>query len=486
MSKTFMGRALLALLAAIAASFFLAPVGARADSGKYVNYVLQDAMSEYNAGNWSLYQEKYLTPTDPPAFADPISFSAGLNISNDFTVRGDAYEGARAVSNVRFSKDPARADRENYTLFDTSFVVYQNNKDNRAKDVEFGALLGLPEKNASKNECVYFMLDSFRFFLYDHGEAAEPVYLTETRDNALAGYIEYDFKLEVRLVATSAGELIVYLGFPDGKDVNVAYCKYEGLDFSGYVGYTATSHVAEKTGFSVNFDSIKLSGGTIADYNFTVLSASVDPAPLKTAVVSDKPIALAADIVTSPNLPEYHRAVFRVMKGDAEIKNGNLLYVNGGDEIVLRASSFYDPEIYQEIPFKATELAVSSVAFTNSFEGMTVYTQPFRLIAEVKSNSYVPEHNSVVFEVVSGNAEIFCEKYLKITGSGTVILRATSAYLDDAFATIAFQVTDPDRNYVPREGGEPSCQSNLAAPSAAAALTAIAAAALLVCKKKKA
>ncbi len=51
MSKTFMGRALLALLAAIAASFFLAPVGARADSGKYVNYVLQDAMSEYNAGN---------------------------------------------------------------------------------------------------------------------------------------------------------------------------------------------------------------------------------------------------------------------------------------------------------------------------------------------------------------------------------------------------------------------------------------------------
>ena len=58
--------------------------------------------------------------------------------------------------------------------------------------------------------------------------------------------------------------------------------------------------------------------------------------------------------------------------------------------------------------------------------------------------------------------------------------------LDDAFATIAFQVTDPDRNYVPREGGEPSCQSNLAAPSAAAALTAIAAAALLVCKKKKA
>lgn len=93
MSKTFMGRALLALLAAIAASFFLAPVGARADSGKYVNYVLQDAMSEYNAGNWSLYQEKYLTPTDPPAFADPISFSAGLNISNDFSVRGDAYEG---------------------------------------------------------------------------------------------------------------------------------------------------------------------------------------------------------------------------------------------------------------------------------------------------------------------------------------------------------------------------------------------------------
>ena len=32
MSKTFMGRALLALLAAIAASFFLAPVGARADT----------------------------------------------------------------------------------------------------------------------------------------------------------------------------------------------------------------------------------------------------------------------------------------------------------------------------------------------------------------------------------------------------------------------------------------------------------------------
>lgn len=149
-----------------------------------------------------------------------------------------------------------------------------------------------------------------------------------------------------------------------------------------------------------------------------VISARANIESLVSAVVSDKPVLLEAEIITSPNLPQYHRAVFSVMEGDAEIRNGNELYIHGGGEIVLRTSSFYDRSVYGDFSFSAVDLQISSIVLTNSFENITVNTQPFRLVADVTSNSFLPEHNTVRFEVVGGPAEIFCEKYLKITGTG--------------------------------------------------------------------
>lgn len=453
---------------AVAAAAFLTGVTlsvptetAKADGGEYVHYVLEDNFSEYNQGNWSLYQQPYLTGGDVPSTVDPISFTGGINISGDFTQRGDEYEGARVVSNVRFAKDPERSDNEAYTVFETSFAVYQNNKENRAKDVSYGVLFGLPEKYSMISEGSYFELKSAEFALYSGGQKLEPEYLVENGSNAFGGYIEYDYKLEMRLVADSTGTVTLYFGFPDGKDVTVAYCRYTGVNTEGFVGYTATSHVPEKTEFSVNFDSVQLSGGTIADNNFSVFSAQADTQTLVSAVVSDKPVLLEAEIVTAPNLSQYHRAVFSVVEGDAEIRNGNELYIHGGGEIVLRTASFYDRSVYSDFSFSAIDLQISSIVLTNTFENITVNTQPFRLVANVTSNSFQPDHNTVRFEVISGPAEIFCEKYLKITGTGTVILRATSIYLDDEFTTVSFEVTDPEEDFVPTEVPEKegSCNS---------------------------
>ncbi len=454
----------------------------------YVNYVLEDSLSEYNAGNWTLYREKYLSDEAGVHYEDPVRFTGGINFTDDFTARGDAYEGAKVMSNVRFCKDPSRDETDVHTVFDVSFVVYQNNKENRAADVSFGLLFGMPAKESPISQGNYFEFTSFQTFLYRNGQRLEPEYLAKPDANgnyAFGGYFEYDFKLEARLVADSSGTLTVYYGFPDGKDIAEPYCRYTGLDVEGFLGFMGTSHVPEKTSFSVNFDGITLTGGTIADNNFTVLSAAADVSALATAVVSDQPIQLQSAVVTSPNLPQYHKAVFSIVSGDAEIRDGDLLYVHGSGEIVLRTSSFYDPNIYSDYSFSAVDLQISSIAFANSFDNITVNTQPFRLIANVQTNSYVLQHSDVVFEVIAGNAEIFSDRYLKINGAGMVILRATSAYLDDAFCTVAFEVTDPDAQFVPTEEAPSSCSGSASAASAAAVLPLSLFAAALLYKKRQ-
>lgn len=448
------------ILAAVFSSGVLTKVSAaEVTSEEYVNYVLNDNFTEYNAGNWSLYQEQYLSGTVPPQYTDPISISGGLTISNDYTEKNGEYQGARMVSNVRFAQDPSRPASDNYTIFETSFVVYQNNKENRGRDVSYGFLFGLPEKDSRTEQGAYFKFDSACFYLYSEGQLVEPEYANPEdpdSDNSLGGYIEYDFKLEVNLVAKSNGDLLVYLGFPDGKSISELFCTYKGLDFEGYVGYMATSHESQNRVFSVNFDSIKLSGGTVADYNFEVVSVSCKADNLASAIVSDKPIPLEAEIITAPNLLQYHRAVFSVISGEAEIRNGNELYIHSTEPIVVRAQSLYDSSKYSDYTVNAIQLEVSSIEFQNTFDNITVYTQPFRLIAKVNSNSYLPAHNEVKYEIISGNAEIYCDKYLKINGAGTVILRATSTLLDEAFTTVTFEVTDPDAAYVPTEEGSAS------------------------------
>ena len=489
-------KALAICIAACIAFSLPSLVSVRAEEDPYVNYVLSDTLTEYNAGNWSVYQQPYMSSTVPVRYVEPVTFSGGINFSNDFTKRGEAYEGARVMSNVAFSAKAEDAAQEASTVFDLSFVVYQNNKENRMKDISYGVLCGMPEKDASYTQGLYFELTSHQFFMYKNGAKVSPEYWSDgkyvTEDalpqthtkNGFGGYIEFDLKLTARLVARSDGYLYCYFGFADGKEISEVYCRFGVFDFDGYLGFTATSHVEEKTAFSLNFDSVKLSGTTKADYDFNVISASVDTESLTGAVLSERPIALSAEIVTAPNLEEYHRAVFSVVQGNAEIRNGNMLYLLGEGEVVVRAASYYDPEIYQDYSFRPTDLEVTSIQFTNNFDGITVNTQPFRLIASVESNSYIPEHNSVRFEVVSGPAEIFCEKYLKITGPGTVVIRATSSCLDDVFVTQVFEVTDPDAAYLPGAGGEASssCSASAVGISSAAAAALILAAILLLKK----
>ena len=452
----------------------------KADGENYVPYVLEDNFASLNQGNWSVYQRQYLTSDNPPEYIDVVNISSGITFTNDFTLEDDGYDGARVSSNVYFADDPQNT--EVHTVFETSFSVYQNNKENRRVPVSFGILFGMSTKNAKIVESSYFEFDSFCFYLNVKGERKEPIYLTDVQKNDFGGYIEYDCKLQARLVATSNGELTVYFAFPDGKTMDKPFCKFTGLDFDGYLGFMGTSKNPKKPFFSLSFDSIRLNGTAVCNNDFTVISCEPETQKLNTAVVSDKPIELTAKVVTSPNLPEYHRVTYSVISGNAEIKGGNKLYVNGEGEITVRAKSFYNPDIYSDYTFIATDLKISGIEFVTKFENVTVYTQPIRLTARVTSNSYVPAHNEAQFEVVSGPAEIFCGKYLKITGTGTVTVKAKSAILENE-TTISFTVTDPDEGAMPRKV-EPKAQGCGGSVNASSLLTLLGILSIIKLKKK--
>lgn len=171
---------------------------------------------------------------------------------------------------------------------------------------------------------------------------------------------------------------------------------------------------------------------------------------LEYAVVSELPVDLEGKIYNSRNNYVYEKSlVYTITAGaeNAEIRDGNQLYINNAAAFTVRASLSDDASVYSEYTCNPVELKFSDVRIQSKIENITVYTQPIKLMGTVTvEGTDFPEmvHKEVRFEVVEGPAEIFVGDYLRFTGAGTVVLKAYSRYDAEAYVLKTITVTDPD------------------------------------------
>ena len=172
---------------------------------------------------------------------------------------------------------------------------------------------------------------------------------------------------------------------------------------------------------------------------------------LEYAVVSELPVELEGKIYNSRSNYVYDKSlVYSITAGteNAEIRDGNKLYINKAGAFTVRASLSDDASVYSEYTCNPVELTFSDVRIQSKIENVTVYTQPIKLMGTVtvEGVDYFPEmvHKEVLFEVVEGPAEIFVGDYLRFTGAGTVVLKAYSRYDAEAYVLKTITVTDPD------------------------------------------
>ena len=180
---------------------------------------------------------------------------------------------------------------------------------------------------------------------------------------------------------------------------------------------------------------------------------TIDGTYLKKAVVSDNPITLCGETRDSTGRIKFDETlVWSVTEGTdvAEITDGKITFQKAG-EFKVRAAEKDDASVYAEYSGRAYDATFSNVSFDNSFKDVTVYTQPMKLSGGVEVRGISPAsdcHYELKFEVVSGPAEIYLSQFLRITGKGKVVVKATSIYESDAFATAEFEVTDPDEGKI--------------------------------------
>lgn len=417
-----------------------------ADMNDYEYYILQDDFNGLDESNWTLLQQSYTNNSGDTV--NPISIDSYVVFNNDYVFPG--YEGARMVSNVYFSS-PDEAD----TIFDISFSTEINSINQRQSQLAWGLLFGMQSQNATLAECNFFRLDAFaRFSLYSKGEKVEPDYKTDRERETLGAYPDPHSKaLQVRLLGLNNGTLQVYLGFTSPGytfDINAVYVEYHDIDLEGYSGIAVNSSRSDfPAEYGISFYALSIEGYTFIDDIFEILSVKIDESNLRTAIVSEDPIILLSKVGCKPNLVAYPKnIVYTVIQGDAEIKKNNQLYIKGEGIIKIRAASLQNLEIYDEYEFEATDLEIYSINIVKTaFSDVTVYTQPIDLVATVSCNSFMADHSRVEFSVVAGPAELICDgKQMRITGEGTVIIKALSIYKQDKGEIFSFNVTDPDKN----------------------------------------
>lgn len=176
---------------------------------------------------------------------------------------------------------------------------------------------------------------------------------------------------------------------------------------------------------------------------------AIDGTYLKKAVVSENSVALSGETRDSAGRIKFGEELdWSIVEGGdvAEIADGKITFKKAGD-FTVRATEKTDPSVYDDYSGTAYSATFSNVTFDNSFVGVTVYTQPIKLSGTVDVRGITAPgdcHYELKYEVVSGPAEIYLSQYLKITGKGKVVIKATSIYDANACSTAEFEVTDPD------------------------------------------
>ncbi len=168
------------------------------------------------------------------------------------------------------------------------------------------------------------------------------------------------------------------------------------------------------------------------------------------AVVSDVPVELTSKVYYADGNYDYtSKTEYTVVSGGdkVEIRDGNKLYVKAAGSFSIKASVVGNASVFDTVNGEAYALTFSNVRILSKIEDVTVYTQPILLVGrvEVEGIDFIEDvHSELVYSVVSGPADIFCEEYLRFNGAGTVVLKASSKYDPNAFTTVEIEVTDPD------------------------------------------
>lgn len=180
---------------------------------------------------------------------------------------------------------------------------------------------------------------------------------------------------------------------------------------------------------------------------------TIDGTYLKKAVVSDNPIELTAVVRDSAKrIKFYEKLVWTVVEGEdvAQIADGKVTFKKAGN-FTVRAAEEADAYVYSTFSGTAYEATFSNVTLNNPFENVTVNTQPMKLSGNIEVRGITPAddcHYELIYEVVSGPAEIYLKEFLRITGKGEVVLKAASKFDSDVFTTVTFTVTDPDEGKI--------------------------------------
>lgn len=176
----------------------------------------------------------------------------------------------------------------------------------------------------------------------------------------------------------------------------------------------------------------------------------IDDTYIERAVVSERPVVLTADVRNSKNQIVFDsQLIWSIESGSAsvEIRDGNLLFVKTPGPFTVRAVLRDDASVSAQVECMAYAVAFSNLRILTSFENVSVYSQPFFLVASVEIAGLVaPDdaHYEVYFEVLSGPASIYTGNYLKVEGTGRVKLACYSRYDSSVKEIVEFDVVDPD------------------------------------------
>lgn len=240
-----------------------------------------------------------------------------------------------------------------------------------------------------------------------------------------------------------------------------------------------------------------LSATSVFAADLTPATITLDKSYLERAVVSETPVLLEAEVRNAASQKIWDAEVtYTVTAGTdvAEITDGNKLTVKKAGSFTVCAACTEKPEVREEYTGTAYELTFANVRFNNKFENITVYTQPIKLTGNLDVTGIVAPgdvHYELVYSVVSGPAEIYCDCYLRITGKGDVVIEAASRYDPSVKVSASFTVTDPDEGKTVSDEGEyeqgdlsGGCSSSAVGASACLGAAAIALSAAMIKKRR--
>lgn len=355
----------------------------------------------------------------------------------------------KAVLQIPFYRNPQTG-----IVFDVTFTAQPGSR----QDLPFGFMFGMPEKDSNVGDAG---VGSIRFtktwaHVYRAGERLVPNYVTQAQPDTNEWYGKDDgfaFMSEnpmtVRLVGRNNGTLELYLDMHYGDygvSLDKLFATYDGFDFEGYVGFFADA-APDFGSYTAAIRNLYLEGTYLYDpADVEIKGISLDESNLVDLFYMPAPLELGIKVRAVPNLDLFTGYAVEVVSGPATV-SGNLLTLSGAGEVRLKITSEFDESVFLEKTLNVSELIIEKISIdTSVFEDVTTDSQPIPLSATVQANTYLPRYLTVTFSVVSGNAEI-AGGQLRITGPGTVVVKAVSDAKLDSFATFEFIVKDNDTQY---------------------------------------